>query len=84
MDVLPIKDKIMRLWSLKESNKLFTWYSKETSLQLFNECDFARTAWFGSNWGFRMDAIIVSSSVDLVKFIVASTEVLSGFLLKMC
>ena len=39
---------------------------------------FARTAWFGSNWGLRMDAIIVSSSADLVKFIVAPAEVLSG------
>ena len=51
---------------------------KETSLQLFKECDFARTSWFGSNWGLRMDAIIVSSSSDLVKFIVAPAEVLSG------
>ena len=48
------------------------------------KCDFARTAWFGSNWGFRMDAITVSSSAELVKFIVVPAEVLSGFLLKMC
>ena len=48
------------------------------------KCDFARTAWFGSNWGFRMDAITVSSSAELVKFIIVPAEVLSGFLLKMC
>ena len=73
IELLPTKDKVQRFASNVDPSCHFCGNKVETQIHLFWHCHVARSLWFGSGWGIRLDKIHMENSLALVEFLLCLT-----------